>query len=47
MNEREMSTIASSQKRRCGFGEMLADDRRIAYLAIALRELEAREADGA
>jgi hypothetical protein len=47
MNEREMSTIASSQKSRCGLGEMLADDGRVAYLPVALRQLEAGEADGA
>jgi hypothetical protein len=47
VNEREMSTIAGSEKGRGCFGEMLADDGRVADLPVTLRQLETGEADGA
>jgi hypothetical protein len=45
MHEREMTTIARGVKRRCGFGQMFADDAGIADLLVAEGELVMRQAD--
>jgi hypothetical protein len=47
VDEREMAAIAGGVKRRGGFGNVLADDGRIAHLGITERQLVMREADGA
>ena len=42
-----MAPVAGGVQRRRGFGDVLAHDRRVADLAVALRQLVVREADGA
>ena len=42
-----MTSIAGGVKRRCRFGEVLADDARIADLLVAERELVVRQTNGA
>ncbi len=47
VDEREMTAIAGGEQRRRGLGDVLADDRDVADLAVALAELVVGEADGA
>jgi hypothetical protein len=47
VDEREVPAIARRLQRRRGLGDVLADDRDVADLAIALAELVMREADAA
>ena len=47
MDEREVAAIAGGVQRRCGFGQVLADDARVADLLVAERQLVVREADRA
>ena len=44
---REVPPVAGGVQRRGGFGDVLADDRHVADLAVALAEIEVGEADGA
>ena len=46
MEEREVSAVARGMQRGRGFRDVLADDRRIADLFIAVSELVVRKADG-
>ena len=46
MKQREVSPVARCMERRCGFGDVLADDRRVADLLVAVAELVVGEADG-
>ena len=43
MDERQVTPIAGSMKRRGGFSEVLANDARIANLLVAERELVMRK----
>ena len=47
MHQREVTAIAGGVQRRGGLGDVLADDRDVADLAVALAELVVGEADGA
>ena len=47
VDEREVTSIAGGVQRRCGFGEVLADDARIADLLVAEGQLVVGETDGA
>src|SRR5262245_9016255 len=47
MDERKVTPIARCEERRCSLGEMFANDGRVTDLAVTLRQLETREADGA
>ena len=45
LDQREVTPIAGGKKRRRGFRDVLADDRRVADLAVTLAELVVRETD--
>ena len=47
MHEREVAAVAGSMQRRRRFGDVLADNRDVADLAVGLAELVVGEADGA
>ena len=47
MDQREVTAIAGGVQRGRGLGDVLADDRDVADLAVALAELVVREPDGA
>ena len=46
VKQREVSPVARGVQRRRGFGDVLADDGRVADLFVAVAELVVREADG-
>jgi hypothetical protein len=47
MHERQVATVAGGEQRRGGLGQVLADDRGVAHLPVALGQLEAGETDRA
>ena len=47
MDHREVASIAGGVQGGGGFGDVFADDGHVADLAVALAEIEVREADGA
>ncbi len=47
MDEREVTAVAGRVECGCGLGDVLADDRDVPDLAVALAELVVREPDGA